>query len=81
MTDQAMIERVARALARANFPPASDRDIDDMWDGWVVEAETAIKAMREPTTAMIEAGEAVDGTVSAAPVWAAMIDAALKGEG
>lgn len=47
-------------------------------------AATAIQAMRDPTPEMIEAGEAVDGTVTALPIWQAMIDAATvpgSGEG
>ena len=38
-----------------------------------------VKALREPTPTMIEAGQAVDGTVSAAEVYRAMIAAADDG--
>ncbi|KFL45872.1 hypothetical protein IL54_1283 [Sphingobium sp. ba1] len=79
-----MIELVARALARRNFPVGSDADIDAMWEGWADDAIAAIQAMRDPTPEMIEAGEAVDGTVTALPIWQAMIDAATvpgSGEG
>lgn len=70
-----MIERIARALAKRNFPGGSNSDIDQMWEAWVEEAAAALQAMREPTPEMIEAGEAVDGTVTALPIWQAMTDA------
>lgn len=41
-----------------------------------------LRTMRDPTPEMIEAGEAVDGTVTALPIWQAMIDASFGvGEG
>lgn len=52
------VERVARALARHNHPGGSERDIDEMWEGWTGEATAAIKAMSEPTLDMLEAGRA-----------------------
>lgn len=76
-----MIERVARAMARANYPAATDNDIDEMWEGWVKEARAAIAAMREPTPAMVNYGEACDGTISAKEIWQTMIDAALQERG
>ena len=87
MTDS-MIERVARAICRANCTPdMSAEDIDcqeeNAWDMWVPEARAAIEAMREPTEEMLYCGDAQisdwDRThedVRAA--WHAMIDAALK---
>jgi len=81
MAEQSMIERVARAMARANYPAASDNDIDEMWEGWVMEARAAIAAMREPTPAMVKDGEACDGTISAKEIWQTMIDAALQERG
>lgn len=47
---------------------------------WRALAKAALSALKTPTPEMIEAGQAVDGTVSAADVWSAMIDAAV-GEG
>lgn len=44
-------------------------------------ARAAIAAMREPTPAMVNYGEACDGTISAKEVWQTMIDAALQERG
>lgn len=52
-----IIERIARALAKRNYPAFNDADIDEMWEGWSEDAATAIKAMRDPTPEMIEAGD------------------------
>lgn len=71
-----MIERISRALVKRNYPSFTEADIDAMWEGWADDAATAIQAMRDPTPEMIAAGEAVDGTVTALPIWQAMIDAA-----
>ena len=58
------VERVARAMARHNHPGGSERDIDEMWEGWTGEATAAINAMSEPTMAMLNA--AVDATEAGA---------------
>lgn len=42
-------------------------------------ARAVLSALKTPTPEMIEAGQAVDGTVSAADVWSAMIGAAGEG--
>lgn len=76
MTD--MIERVARALAKAD--PCGDPD----WD-YTEEAIAAIKAMREPTDEMVNIGEhCADGCYKIDPcgkgaehIFITMIDAAL----
>lgn len=45
-------------------------------------ATAALKALREPTPAMVEAGhDACDWAANAEPIWQAMIDTALAGEG
>ncbi|OHD05727.1 MAG: hypothetical protein A2095_04190 [Sphingomonadales bacterium GWF1_63_6] len=77
-----MIERVARALARRNYPGASDADIDEMWEGWADDATAAIQAMREPTKQMMDTAQLDpqdDPMVSrgmAYSAWVSMIDAA-----
>lgn len=86
-----MIERVARAMARANYPAATDNDIDEMWEGWVKEARAAIAAMREPTPAMIDRfvsralqvqiGGGYTWSDYARDQWQTMIDAALQERG
>lgn len=74
-----MIEQVAEALCNSAFGP-------DMWKNVYVsepkfsehyrdKARAAIQAMREPTQAMIGAG---DGIPESAVAWRAMIDEALK---
>lgn len=49
-----MVERVARAICRANCPPNMSEEaiycqVENGWDLWAREAIAAIKAMREPT--------------------------------
>lgn len=44
------------------------------------QSRAVLSALKTPTPEMIEAGQAVDGTVSSADVWSAMIGAAV-GEG
>ena len=43
----AMIERLARTMAKRNYPGGSDADIDEMWDGWTDEAEAVLQVLRE----------------------------------
>lgn len=71
-----MIERVARALAKADGTP--DCEIDDFWHAFEIDARTAIEAMREPTGAMYTAGEKKAEAGSGADwIYRAMIDTAL----
>ena len=86
-----MIEIVARAICRRNYPRFSGADIDEMWDGWKEDATAAIKAMREPTPAMIDrfVSRALQVSIHseggwsdyARNQWQTMIDGALAGEG
>lgn len=55
-----MIEKIARAIARANYPSGSERDIDEIWEGWTEVAGAVLTALSEPTPAMLN--EAVDAT-------------------
>jgi hypothetical protein len=75
-----MVERVARAL----LDSCRTGNITRV-DGARLMARAAIEAMREPTTAMIEAEPPDDGEFSkgnsaahAKAFWQAMIDEALK---
>jgi len=79
-----MIERVARAIFRADYPEEGEGS-EIAWEKrahWYSEAaRAAIEAMREPTEEMSEAGNVptyqwVDNTAD--DVWSRMIDAALK---
>ncbi|KKW92634.1 hypothetical protein [Sphingobium chungbukense] len=78
-----MVEAMARKLA---IHACGGRDD---WNKWAEfdrqpyrdQAIAALKALRDPTPEMVEAGQAVDCTITAEPVWQAMIDAALDGEG
>lgn len=84
-----MIERVARAIGAADPDQGGQINDSDMgeyfWekyrDHYIPIAIAAIKAMREPTEAMEDAGNSptyiwVDETAS--DVWPRMIDAALE---
>jgi hypothetical protein len=82
-----MIEKVARALAKVyargtgDDEVAANRYADSFWRKFKDDARAAIEAMREPTDAMLGAGEG-ETHDDPAPVWAAMIDRALsEGEG
>lgn len=89
-----MIEKVARALFEHQQFDA-DMVFDDFKDEYLAEARIAIEAMREPTEAMLKAGEIPTREISlgngqtvrglglgAAPwsIWPKMIDAALAEE-
>ena len=63
-----MIERVARAISRAEAS-------DIMWEAFVPEARAAIAAMREPTEEM---WRALHAGMNERQVWQAMINAALS---
>ena len=91
MSDESMVERVARALClRCHDNPDSthggSRDGGSLpkgqpaWTAWEDDARAAIAAMREPTTAMRHAGvDAVyDGRGAYLDAWDAMITAALS---
>ena len=69
-----MIERVARAIGRAELLPD---DADRHWKRFEIHARAAIEAMREPTEAMCEAADVVECNQPEC-IWQAMIDAALN---
>jgi len=82
-----MVERVARAICRNSGEemevPGLELYVVDHWLAHRDDARAAIEAMREPTAWMDEApmrsGMIDDlGSFTAAEVWRAMIDAALK---
>lgn len=71
--DMTMVERVARAICKA------DNCSDNSWNVYINIAKAAIKAIREPTEVMLDAGTyASDMALSAKDQYSAMIDAALK---
>lgn len=52
MTDDAMIERVARAICATDCTPSAS--IDEYWPAWVPHARAAIKASEEDDPARFE---------------------------
>lgn len=56
MTDE-LIERMARAMCKRNYPSGTERDIDMMWEGWTEDAAYALAAhdewMREQGMVMV----------------------------
>lgn len=75
-----MVEKVADALA-------ADTDSEIMFmrgdslGGWQQLANTALKALREPTPEMVEAGQKSEGWGGdGGQIYRAMIDAALAGK-
>jgi hypothetical protein len=67
------IERVARAIAAEMEGKSSD----SLWVNYEGAAQAAIKAMREPTDAQLEAGNRKENDYFPDNIWRAMIDAAL----
>ena len=60
--------------------PNSEPFGDGCKDYWVSEARAAIRAMREPTADMTDAGHPEDGPLHPYFAWQAMIDAASPQE-
>ena len=80
MTEQTPLERAARALfwsrGGGNWNEASQIEKD----GWITSARSAIEEIREPSEAMLNAGNVTgDYEYYGSPEeqWPAMIDAAL----
>jgi hypothetical protein len=72
-----MVERVAKAIYENETWKSWEHEgrIDPWRDAYIVAAQAAIAAMREPTEAMLKVGEY--GAIKPAFVWGIMIDAAL----
>lgn len=66
-----MVERVAKTM-RDGMP------LEPTWEDWLEQARDAIKDMRKPNKAMLEALNECGGDTEA--IWPAMIDAALRDE-
>lgn len=78
-----MIEKLARAMLADEFALTPNRDFDAVWaeegPAWLANARACLEALREPSEAMVEAGDSVDHwTPDSRPVWQAMIDVALE---
>lgn len=84
-----MVERVARAMARKDYPnwhsEMSEADfVDGVWSDFIGLSKAAIDAMREPTSAMLAQAGAVevgpdgrDSDLAHIAWWQDMIDSAL----
>ncbi len=85
---ESMIERVARAICRANCGPRMQRDepdrvecqVENGWSLWEDEARAAIEAMREPTERIckLTAADHDMAVAEVAVVWDAMVANALR---
>lgn len=81
-----MLERVARAIYDSTYKslPKSERDED--WEvmkpAFIDDARAAVKALKEPTDNMKDAGHlyASIGSVDAGDAYSRMIDCILKDE-
>ena len=80
MSDESMVERVARAFMGQYWPEG--REPHPVPEGVLVATRRAIAAMREPTEAMLVAGDDwltnADCRTEASAVLRAMIDSALS---
>lgn len=76
-----MVERVARVIC-AQWGERDKAFIDKRWHLQIPVAQAVIAAMREPTEAMLDAGDieirGSHNNVCGLSVWQLMIDAALK---
>lgn len=83
MADESMVERVARALCvRAGHDPdeiqyRGTEEIRSGWEAYADDVRAAIRALREPSEAMVSSGMAEIDHDGAGDCWRAMIDAAL----
>lgn len=82
-----MIHKVAMAIAEADLIDGPDDTTFDFFalteeiaDGYYRIARAAIEAMKYPTDAMYDAGEAAGGYGVTFSTWEAMIQSALKEE-
>jgi hypothetical protein len=84
-----MIELVAVAIERESRMRigTADSNVNAVFEGAKLAARAAIKAMREPTDAMLNAAETaasweneLDERTQASVAWKAMIDEALKND-
>ena len=79
-----IIERMCRAMCRDQYPGCDEDEWlvtakCPRWGLFVSQAKAALEAMREPTEAMHDAGQAVNiGPYSITSIWEEMIDAALE---
>lgn len=89
-----MIDRIAKVLCAdageiGNMPTTYHPTVDFVWQHYRVAARAVLEAMRDPTDAMVDAGDDQDGSgaeysgystipASAAAHYRAMIDAALQ---
>jgi hypothetical protein len=69
------LERAAKAIAKRNYPGASEADIEEMWGGYVDDARTVLEAIREPSEGMLEPFGIHKARMKMN--WKAMIDAIL----
>ena len=72
-----MIEQVAKAIHAYDFPTKILKWEDTTQKYYTAIADVAIKAMKEPTEAMLNAG-AYDLDMTLKQQWKLMIEAALK---
>lgn len=77
--------RAARAIAKRNFPRATEADLAEMSESFILDVRVVLQALREPSAAMITAGDDTETEyqsgltdLKSEKVWPAMIDAALK---
>lgn len=80
MTPTPIVERVARALFESDmkWAPIVEHQFEENRQMYFAAARAAIDAMREPGSAVIEAGQSVPWDErTATEMWRVMIDAAL----
>jgi len=76
-----MIERMAQAMLESDAVKYQANPADYHWTAYENTARAAIKAMQEPTEAMLKAAEysyVKPGAPSTWIIWRAMVDAALN---
>lgn len=77
VSQSSVVERIARVLAGVKLSANGEGDgcsiggeVDDRWREHVKQACAVLRTLREPDSAMAEAGDA--------RIWSAMVEAALR---
>lgn len=72
-----MVEKIAFAIIEGSAGIRAAEHAREFkttnWQDAMRSARAVLAALENPTPEMVEAGQAVDGTISAAEVWSAMI--------
>ena len=55
-----LIEAMARAMCKRNYPSGTDRDIDMMWEGWEGDAQASLTAIETQGFAVVPGWQPIE---------------------